>query len=155
MHDAHEFLQTLALVLCAAAVTTVVFQRLRQPVVLGLSAGRAWSSGRMCRCRCTADSRTVQTLAELGVILLMFSLGIEFSLSKLLRVGPTARLRRHRAMQPDDVAGLPGRPGVWLVAAAEPLRRCRHCDLQHDDHRQGVRRAADQGAISRTSCSAS
>ena len=37
-----------------------------------------------------AESDTVQTLAELGVILLMFSLGIEFSLSKLLRVGPTA-----------------------------------------------------------------
>ena len=35
MHDAHEFLQTLAIVLCAAAVTTVLFQRLRQPVVLG------------------------------------------------------------------------------------------------------------------------
>ena len=35
MHDAHEFLQTLAIVLCAAAVTTVLFQRLQQPVVLG------------------------------------------------------------------------------------------------------------------------
>ena len=39
-----------------------------------------------------ADSETVQTLAELGVILLMFSLGIEFSLPKLLRVGVTAVL---------------------------------------------------------------
>ena len=33
MSDAHEFLQNLALVLCTAAVTTIVFQRLRQPVV--------------------------------------------------------------------------------------------------------------------------
>ena len=37
-----------------------------------------------------AESDTVHALAELGVILLMFSLGLEFSLSKLLRVGPTA-----------------------------------------------------------------
>ena len=89
MHDAHEFLQTLALVLCAAAVTTVVFQRLRQPVVLGyLLAGMV--VGPDVPVPLVADSRTVQTLAELGVILLMFSLGIEFSLSKLLRVGPTA-----------------------------------------------------------------
>ena len=35
MHDAHEFLSALATVLGVAAVTTVVFQRLRQPVVLG------------------------------------------------------------------------------------------------------------------------
>ena len=35
MDDAHGFLQTLAVVLCVAAVTTVIFQRLKQPVVLG------------------------------------------------------------------------------------------------------------------------
>ena len=35
MHDAHEFLKSLTIVLGVAAVTTVVFQRLRQPVVLG------------------------------------------------------------------------------------------------------------------------
>jgi CPA2 family monovalent cation:H+ antiporter-2 len=41
MDDAHGFLQTLAVVLCVAAVTTVLFQRLKQPVVLGyLLAGR-------------------------------------------------------------------------------------------------------------------
>src|SRR5688572_12217356 len=89
MHDAHEFLQTLALVLCAAAVTTVLFQRLRQPVVLGyLLAGMI--IGPYIPVPLEADDRTVRTLAEVGVILLMFSLGIEFSLSKLMRVGRTA-----------------------------------------------------------------
>jgi CPA2 family monovalent cation:H+ antiporter-2 len=89
MHDAHEFLQTLALVLCIAAVTTVVFQRLRQPVVLGyLLAGMV--VGPYLFDPLTADADTVKTLAEVGVILLMFSLGIEFSLTKLIRVGPTA-----------------------------------------------------------------
>jgi CPA2 family monovalent cation:H+ antiporter-2 len=89
MHDAHEFLQTLAMVLCVAAVTTVLFQRLRQPVVLGyLLAGMV--VGPYVSIPLAADSPTVQTLAEIGVILLMFSLGIEFSISKLFRVGPTA-----------------------------------------------------------------
>ena len=88
MHEAHEFLQTLAMVLCVAAVTTVLFQRLRQPVVLGyLLAGMV--VGPYVSIPLAADSPTVQTLAEIGVILLMFSLGIEFSLTKLFRVGPT------------------------------------------------------------------
>lgn len=89
MHDAHRFLETLAVVLCAAAVTTVIFQRLKQPVVLGyLLAGML--VGPYVPVPLEADKDIVHTLAEVGVILLMFSLGIEFSLSKLLRVGPTA-----------------------------------------------------------------
>jgi K+:H+ antiporter len=88
MHEANLFLQTLALVLGTAAVTTVLFQRFHQPVVLGyLLAGMVVGPHLPGP---EADDATVHTLAELGVILLMFSLGIEFSLSKLLRVGPTA-----------------------------------------------------------------
>jgi CPA2 family monovalent cation:H+ antiporter-2 len=88
MHHTYEFLQTLTVVLCAAAVTTVVFQRLRQPVVLGyLLAGLV--VGPHVPIPVHADMDVVQTLAELGVILLMFSLGIEFSLQKLMKVGPT------------------------------------------------------------------
>lgn len=89
MHDAHEFLETLAIVLSTAAVTTVVFQRLRQPVVLGyLLAGML--VGPHVPVPLEAPETSVANLAELGVILLLFSLGLEFSLSKLLRVGTTA-----------------------------------------------------------------
>ena len=89
MHDAHEFLRSLAVVLGVAAVTTVLFQRLRQPVVLGyLIAGLI--IGPHVPIPLVADPHVVETLSELGVILLMFSLGLEFSFTKLLRVGPTA-----------------------------------------------------------------
>src|SRR5471032_2959980 len=85
------FLGTLAVVLCTAAVTTVIFQRLRQPVVLGyMLAGMI--VGPYVAIPLTADKEIVQTLSELGVILLMFSLGTEFSLQKLRRVGPKASL---------------------------------------------------------------
>jgi CPA2 family monovalent cation:H+ antiporter-2 len=91
MHDAHEFLKNLALVLCVAAVTTVLFQRLRQPVVFGyLLAGMI--VGPHIPIPLVADEDMVRTLSELGVILLLFSLGLEFSLRKLLRIGPTAGL---------------------------------------------------------------
>jgi len=89
MHDAHAFLQNLALVLCVAAVTTVIFQRLRQPVVFGyLLAGMI--VGPHIPIPLVADEDMIRTLSELGVILLLFSLGLEFSLRKLLQIGPTA-----------------------------------------------------------------
>jgi monovalent cation:H+ antiporter-2, CPA2 family len=70
-------------------VTTVVFQRLRQPVVFGyLFAGMI--VGPHVPIPIVADVETVQTLSEMGVILLLFSLGLEFSLRKLIRVGPRA-----------------------------------------------------------------
>jgi len=91
MQDAHAFLKALTIVLGVAAVTTVVFQRLRQPVVLGyIIAGLI--VGPHVPIPLVADSAVVQTLSELGVILLMFSLGLEFSIRKLAQVGPTAGL---------------------------------------------------------------
>jgi len=89
MHDAPEFLRALTIVLGVAAVTTVVFQRLRQPVVLGyIIAGLI--VGPHVPIPLVADPEIVLILSELGVILLMFSLGLEFSIRKLVQVGPTA-----------------------------------------------------------------
>jgi CPA2 family monovalent cation:H+ antiporter-2 len=89
MTDAHEFLKALAVVLCVAAVTTVLFQKLRQPVVLGyILAGLI--VGPHLPIPLVADPAIVQTLSELGVIMLMFSLGLEFSISKLIKLAPTA-----------------------------------------------------------------
>jgi CPA2 family monovalent cation:H+ antiporter-2 len=89
MQDAHEFLRTLAVVLSVAGLTTVLFQRLRQPVVFGyLVAGMI--VGPHVPLPIVADVATVQALAETGVILLLFSLGLEFSLRKLIRIGPRA-----------------------------------------------------------------
>jgi CPA2 family monovalent cation:H+ antiporter-2 len=87
--DAHSFLQNLALVLCTAAVTTVVFQRLKQPVVFGyLIAGMI--VGPHTPIPLAADEAMVRTLSELGVILLMFSLGLEFRLRRVIQVAATS-----------------------------------------------------------------
>lgn len=89
--NAHDFLVALTMVLCVAAFTTVVFQKLKQPVVLGyLLAGVI--VGPFTPIPLVADRNIVQTLSELGVILLMFSLGLDFSIRRLLAVGPTAGL---------------------------------------------------------------
>jgi len=91
--DPHTFLQNLAIVLCVAAVATIVFQRLHQPVVFGyLLAGMI--IGPHIPVPLVADQATVNALSELGVILLMFSLGLEFTFRKLVKVsnhaGPVA-----------------------------------------------------------------
>ncbi len=89
MQDAHAFLANLTLVLCTAAVTTYLFQRIRQPVVFGyLVAGMI--VGPYVGVPLLADRTMVSTLSELGVIMLLFGLGLEFSLRKLIQVGPTA-----------------------------------------------------------------
>jgi monovalent cation:H+ antiporter-2, CPA2 family len=87
--DPHAFLQNLAVVLCIAAVATVLFQRLHQPVIFGyLLAGMI--IGPHIRIPLVADPQTVRALSELGVILLMFSLGLEFSIRKLVQVSQKA-----------------------------------------------------------------
>jgi K+:H+ antiporter len=83
---AHAFLVNLAMVLGVAAITTVLFQRLHQPVVLGyLIAGLL--VGPHVPVPVTVDASIVQVLSELGVILLMFSLGLELSVRSLMSVG--------------------------------------------------------------------
>ncbi len=87
--DAHEFLRTLAIVLMMAAGTTVLFQRLRLPVVFGyLAAGML--VGPYTSFPLVADPSIVQSLSELGVILLMFSIGLEFRLKRVGQVAGTA-----------------------------------------------------------------
>src|SRR4051794_4339411 len=88
-HGGADLLGQLALILCVAAVTTVLFQKIRQPVVLGyLLAGII--VGPHTPVPLFADTGTAQMVSEMGVILLMFSLGLEFSLSKVIRIAPTA-----------------------------------------------------------------
>jgi CPA2 family monovalent cation:H+ antiporter-2 len=82
----HALIQTLALVIGTAAIVTVVFQRLRLPVVLGyLVAGLL--VGPHTSVWFVADAGVVATLAELGVILLMFTIGLELSVRGVIGVG--------------------------------------------------------------------
>jgi CPA2 family monovalent cation:H+ antiporter-2 len=89
MEHGNAFLQNLALVLSVAAVTTIVSQRLRQPLVFGyLLAGMI--VGPHLPVPLLADQDMLRQLAELGVVLLMFALGLEFSVRKLAALAPTS-----------------------------------------------------------------
>ena len=85
-------LQDLAVVMMVAAVVTIVFHRLKQPVVLGYILAGVIIGPHTPPAQLIHDENTIKTLSELGVILLMFSLGLEFSLRKLKSVGAPALL---------------------------------------------------------------
>ncbi|QKZ07522.1 cation:proton antiporter [Pseudomonas eucalypticola] len=89
MH-AISFIQDLAVIMLIAGVVTVIFHRLRQPVVLGYIVAGFLIGPHTPPFSLIHDEDTIKTLAELGVIFLMFCLGLEFSLRKLFKVGATA-----------------------------------------------------------------
>ena len=80
----------LAVVMIVAGLVTVIFHRLKQPVVLGYILAGLIIGPHTPPFPLIHDEATINTLAELGVILLMFSLGLEFSLRKLRQVGAPA-----------------------------------------------------------------
>ncbi|MCU7648212.1 cation:proton antiporter [Pseudomonas piscis] len=89
MH-AISFIQDLAVIMLVAGVVTVLFHRFKQPVVLGYIAAGFIIGPHTPPFGLIHDEQTIKTLAELGVIFLMFCLGLEFSLRKLFKVGATA-----------------------------------------------------------------
>ncbi len=84
------FLRDLAVIMLTAGVVTIVFRLLRQPVVLGYIVAGALIGPHTPPYSLITDKTTIQTLAELGIVFLLFSLGLEFSLRHLRQVGITA-----------------------------------------------------------------
>ncbi|MDB5980010.1 MAG: potassium transporter [Pseudomonas sp.] len=89
MH-AISFIQDLAVIMLVAGIVTVLFHRLKQPVVLGYIVAGFIIGPHTPPVGLIHDEGTIKILAELGVIFLMFCLGLEFSLRKLFKVGATA-----------------------------------------------------------------
>ena len=84
----HEigFIRDLAMVMLVAGATTIIFQRMKQPVLLGyILAGVL--IGPHTPGMLVADPQAIDDISNLGVVLLMFTLGLEFSVRKLREVG--------------------------------------------------------------------
>jgi len=82
----------LALILITAAVTTLIFKKLKQPLVLGYIIAGFIVSPHLGFTPNVADEKNIEIWAEIGVIFLLFSLGLEFSFKKLMRVGGSASI---------------------------------------------------------------
>ncbi len=82
----------LALILMAGAIITLIFKRIKQPLVLGYIIAGFLVGPYFHLVPTVADVQNIDTLAEIGVIFLLFSLGLEFSFKKLMGVGGTASI---------------------------------------------------------------
>lgn len=80
----------LALILISAGVTTILFKWLKQPVVLGYIVAGCLVSSQISLTPSVSGTSDIGTWADIGVIFLLFSLGLDFSFKKLLNVGRTA-----------------------------------------------------------------
>ncbi|UAY56781.1 cation:proton antiporter [Arachidicoccus terrestris] len=83
-------IEDLALILFSGAMVTLLFRKLKQPLVLGYIIAGLLVGPHISLVPTVVEERNIKILAELGVIFLLFSLGLEFSFKKLMRVGGSA-----------------------------------------------------------------
>lgn len=105
-------IQDLALILIAGAITTLVFRKIKQPLVLGYIIAGFLVGPHFKLLPTVADTENIDTLAEIGVIFLLFSLGLEFSFKKLMRVGGEASITAFVEILFITVAGY--YTGLWM-----------------------------------------
>ena len=87
MAETPNFISDLALILIVAGAVTILFKRLRQPLVLGYVVAGFIVSPHMPYTMSVIDSSSVGTWADIGVMFLLFSLGLDFSFKKIMKMG--------------------------------------------------------------------
>ena len=87
MSELPELVQDLALILVVAGFVTLIFKKLKQPLVLGYIVAGFLVSPHMSYTMSVVDQGDIQTWADIGVIFLLFSLGLDFSIKKILKMG--------------------------------------------------------------------
>lgn len=91
-HSSHGLIGDLALILLLGAVVTLLFKKLRQPVVLGYILAGFLASPKFTYLPSISNLGNIEVWAELGIVILMFTLGLEFSFKKLVNSGTSAIL---------------------------------------------------------------
>ena len=87
MAELPTMIQDLALILVMAGIVTLVFKRLKQPLVLGYIVAGFLVSPHMPYTASVADTENIHLWADIGVMFLLFSLGLDFSFKKILKMG--------------------------------------------------------------------
>ena len=87
MAELPAMIQDLALMLVVAGVVTLIFKKLKQPLVLGYIMAGFLVSPHMPYTASVADQENIHLWADIGVMFLLFSLGLDFSFKKILKMG--------------------------------------------------------------------
>ena len=87
MAELPALIQDLALILVVAGFVTLIFKKLKQPLVLGYIVAGFLVSPNMPYTASVVDMENVHLWADIGVMFLLFSLGLDFSFKKILKMG--------------------------------------------------------------------
>ena len=87
MADIPELIIDLAYILVSAGIVTLIFKKLKQPLVLGYIVAGFLVSPHMPYTASVVDTENVHLWADIGVMFLLFSLGLDFSFKKILKMG--------------------------------------------------------------------
>ena len=130
MSELEPMMADLALILICAGVMTLIFKRLKQPLVLGYIVAGFLASPNMPYMPSVTDLDNVHLWSDIGVVFLLFALGLEFSFKKIMKMGSAHQYDGCRSfhglcfwLEPD---------GLHL-----PWRHVGH--VQYDYHFQGFR----------------
>lgn len=92
MHNLHPLITDLTLITVYAAITTLIFKKLKQPMVLGYILAGIFAGPYFNLVPTVTDRANLALWADIGVIFLLFSLGLEFSFKKMISVGKSAMI---------------------------------------------------------------
>lgn len=87
MSELPTLINDLALILIVASIVTLLFKKLKQPLVLGYVVAGFLVSPHMPYTMSVIDNSDIKTWADIGVMFLLFSLGLDFSFKKILKMG--------------------------------------------------------------------
>lgn len=87
MSELPHLIKDLALILVVAGIVTIIFKRLKQPLVLGYVVAGFLVSPNMPYTMSVVDIADIHTWADIGVMFLLFSLGLDFSFKKIVKMG--------------------------------------------------------------------
>ena len=87
MSELPALIKDLALILVVAGIVTLLFKKLKQPLVLGYVVAGFLVSPHMPYTMSVVDQADIHTWADIGVMFLLFSLGLDFSFKKILKMG--------------------------------------------------------------------
>lgn len=90
MAHLHDFIGDLAIILITASIATLLFKWLKQPIVLGYILAGFIAGPHITWLPTVTDMGNVEIWAEIGVVFLLFALGLEFSFKRLMAVGGSA-----------------------------------------------------------------
>ena len=87
MSELPQLVSDLALILIVAGITTLLFKRLKQPLILGYILAGFLTGPHMTWVPTVSDTSSIDTWSSIGVIFIMFTLGLEFSFKKIVKMG--------------------------------------------------------------------